>query len=216
MEHPLRIGIWALVHGNRAALNDPLEPYDASWERNRKLMLEAEALGYDCTLIAQHTANPHRDDLDQLEAWTSAAALAALTSRIEIITAIKPMLYHPVVLAKMALQIEAHQQGPLRASTWSTPGTGTEIVNAGMEFREHDERYAYGEEWLHGRRDADARRAGQLQGQVFRRQGLRPAADQLGAVAAAHLCRRRVRSGARRSAPGRPTCGSSTASRSTT
>ncbi len=31
MEHPLRIGIWALVHGNRAALNDPLEPYDASW-----------------------------------------------------------------------------------------------------------------------------------------------------------------------------------------
>ncbi|MGD9882056.1 LLM class flavin-dependent oxidoreductase, partial [Reyranella sp.] len=106
MQHPLRFGIWALVHGNRAALHDPEEPYDASWERNRKLILEAEQLGYDCTLVAQHTANPHREDLDQLEAWTSSAALAALTSRIEIITAIKPMLYHPVVLAKMALQIE--------------------------------------------------------------------------------------------------------------
>ena len=147
MEHPLRIGIWALVHGNRAALNDPLEPYDASWERNRKLMLEAEALGYDCVLIAQHTANPHREDLDQLEAWTSAAAIAALTSRLEIITAIKPMLYHPVVLAKMAMQIEAISKGRMAlnlVNAWNRK----EIVNAGMEFREHDERYAYGAEWL--------------------------------------------------------------------
>ena len=52
MQHPLRFGVWALVHGNRAALQDPEEPYDASWERNRKLILEAEQLGYDCTLVA--------------------------------------------------------------------------------------------------------------------------------------------------------------------
>jgi alkanesulfonate monooxygenase len=96
MQTPLRVGIWALVHGNRAALNDPDEPYDASWDRNRRLVLEAEALGFDCTLVAQHTANPHKDGLDQLEAWTSSAALAALSSRIEIIAAIKPMLYNPV------------------------------------------------------------------------------------------------------------------------
>jgi len=36
-----------------------------------------------------------------VEAWTSAAALAAPTSRIEIIAAIKPMLYHPVVLSEV-------------------------------------------------------------------------------------------------------------------
>ena len=41
---PIRFGIWALVHGSRAALRDPDEPYDASWERNRRLILEAEAL----------------------------------------------------------------------------------------------------------------------------------------------------------------------------
>ena len=147
MEHPLRIGIWALVHGNRGALNDPEEPFDASWERNKNLMLEAEALGFDCVLIAQHTANPRRENLDQLEAWTSAAAIAALTSRIEIITAIKPMLYHPVPLAKMALQIEEISKGRMAlnlVNAWNRK----EIVNAGMEFREHDERYAYGGEWL--------------------------------------------------------------------
>ncbi len=143
----LRLGIWALVHGNRAALQDPDEPYDASWDRNRRLILEAEALGFDCTLIAQHTANPHREDLDQLEAWTSSAALAALTSRIEIIAAIKPMLYHPVVLAKMALQIEHISRGRFAinvVNAWNR----AEIVKAGIEFREHDERYAYGTEWL--------------------------------------------------------------------
>ncbi len=55
---------------SRAAFQDPDEPFDASWERNRRLVLEAEALGYDSTLIAQHTFNPHRPDFDQLDAWT--------------------------------------------------------------------------------------------------------------------------------------------------
>jgi alkanesulfonate monooxygenase len=147
MTHRLRLGIWALVHGNRAALSDPEEPYDASWERNRSLVLEAEALGYDCTLVAQHTVNPHKADLDQLEAWTSTAALAALTSRIELIAAIKPMLYHPVVLAKMALQIEHISRGRFAinlVNAWNRP----EIEKAGILFAEHDERYAYGREWL--------------------------------------------------------------------
>jgi hypothetical protein len=43
-------------------------------------VLDAEALGYDPTLVAQHAINPYQDDLDQLETWTSASALAALTS----------------------------------------------------------------------------------------------------------------------------------------
>lgn len=147
MDHPLRIGIWALVHGNRAALNDPEEPYDASWRRNCDLVLEAESLGYDCVLVAQHTMNPHREDLGQLEAWTASAALAARTKRIEIIAAIKPMLYHPVVLAKMAMQIDEVSGGRFAinlVNAWNRK----EIEDAGLIFREHDERYAYGAEWL--------------------------------------------------------------------
>jgi len=144
---PLRFGIWALVHGSRAAHQDPEEPYDASWERNRDLVLTAERLGYDSTLIAQHTINPHQEDLDQLEAWSSAAALAALTSRIEIIAAIKPYLYHPVVLAKMALQIENISRGRFAinlVNAWNRP----ELERAGIGFPEHDARYAYGQEWI--------------------------------------------------------------------
>ena len=143
----IRFGIWALVHGSRAALQDPDEPYDASWERNRSLVLKAEALGYDSTLVAQHTINPHSQALDQLEAWTASPALAGLTDRIEIITAIKPYLYHPVVLAKMALQIENISRGRFAinlVNAWNRP----ELEKAGIGFAEHDERYAYGREWI--------------------------------------------------------------------
>ncbi|WP_222129961.1 LLM class flavin-dependent oxidoreductase [Bordetella genomosp. 13] len=147
MQSPLRFGVWALVHGSRAALQDPDEPFDASWERNRDLILRAERAGFDSVLIAQHTVNPHHDSLDQLEAWTSAAAVAALTQRIEIIAAIKPFLYHPVVLAKMAQQIEHISRGRFAinlVNAWNS----AEALKAGLPFAEHDERYAYGTEWI--------------------------------------------------------------------
>lgn len=142
-----RFGVWANVYGTWASLQHPDDPLDASWERNKRQILLAEELGFDATLIAQHEVNPFGHHYDQLEAWTSAAALAALTSRIEIITAIKPLLYHPVVLAKQALQIEDISRGRFAinlVNAWYKP----EIEPAGIQFPDHDERYRYGSEWL--------------------------------------------------------------------
>lgn len=142
-----RFGIWAAVHGSRAAHHDPDEPDDASWERNRALVLEAEALDFNSVLVAQHTMNPYDEARDQLEAWTAAAALAALTRRIEIIAAIKPGLYHPVVLAKMALQIE-HISGGRFALNLVNAWNRAEFERAGLPFPAHDDRYAYGRAWI--------------------------------------------------------------------
>jgi len=172
---PIRFGIWALVHGSRAALQDPDEPYDASWKRNHRLVIEAEALGFDSTLVAQHTINPHKPDLAQLEAWTASAALAALTSRIEIITAIKPLLYHPAVLAKMALQIEEISGGRFAinvVNAWNK----LELERAGIAFPAHDARYAYGHECA-------------FRGSAFPDRRLRAASGGRLSVAASHLCR---------------------------
>lgn len=142
-----RFGVWALVQGSWAALRHPDDPVDASWARNKALIVEAERLGFDSTLVAQHTLNPNGDDAPSLEAWSASAALAALTSKIEIITAIKPYLYHPVVLAKMALQIEEISGGRFGINLvngWFRP----ELEKAGIGFAEHDARYAYGREWI--------------------------------------------------------------------
>jgi alkanesulfonate monooxygenase len=142
-----RFGVWTIVGGTWASAHHPDDPMNASWERNKALILEAEQLGFDSTLVAQHTVNPHGEGYAQLEAWTASAALAALTERIEIITAIKPYLYHPVVLAKQALQIEEISRGRSAinlVNAWFKP----ELERAGIGFAEHDERYAYGREWI--------------------------------------------------------------------
>jgi alkanesulfonate monooxygenase len=109
-------------------------------------VLEAERLGYELALLAQHTMNPRDDQLGELEPWTSCAALAALTERIELIAAIKPLLYHPVVLAKLALQIEEISRGRFAlnlVNAWNK----AELERAGIPFPPHDARYAYGREW---------------------------------------------------------------------
>lgn len=142
-----RFGVWCMVYGSWASYHHPEDPVDASWERNKGQILEAEELGYDSTLVAQHIFNPSGDEYDQLDAWSGSAALAALTSRIEIITAIKPYLAHPVVLAKQALQIDAISGGRNAinvVNAWFKP----EFERAGINFAHHDERYVYGQEWL--------------------------------------------------------------------
>jgi alkanesulfonate monooxygenase len=143
---PIRFGVWASYRGNWVI--DPRnERLIASFDLARDMTISAERSGFDTILYAQHTINPLDQAEEILEAWTAAAAAAALTERIEIIAAIKPKLYHPVVLAKMALGIEDISHGRFAVNVvnaWFIP----ELAKSGIGFPEHDERYVYGEEWL--------------------------------------------------------------------
>jgi alkanesulfonate monooxygenase len=142
-----RFGVWVPVHGNWGPPDYSKEKHDASFARAKRIVLEAERLGFATTLVAQHTINPLGQEFSQLETWTACAALSALTERIEIIAAIKPYLYHPAVLAKMALGIEEISQGRFAinfVNAWYKP----ELEKSGIGFAEHDQRYEYGGEWL--------------------------------------------------------------------
>jgi alkanesulfonate monooxygenase len=55
-----RFGIWALVSGATGSLFHADKAPNAAWERNRRLVLEAERLGYESTLVAQHLSIPVR------------------------------------------------------------------------------------------------------------------------------------------------------------
>jgi alkanesulfonate monooxygenase len=141
-----RFGVWAPHYGDWVF--DPSVPRTARFDLAKDVTLSAERAGFDTILFAQHTiASAGKHDDEVLEPWTACAAVAALTSKIEIIAAIKPLLYHPVVLAKLALGIEDISHGRFAINLingWSKP----ELVNSGIGFPEHDERYAYGREWL--------------------------------------------------------------------
>ena len=142
-----RFGVWAPVYGSWGSRHHPDDPPDAGYERTRELVRLAERLGFDSVLLAEHIVNPQRPDFDILETWTAAAAVADATERLEVIAAVKPLLFHPGVLAKQAIAIDRISGGRFAVnlvSAWFQP----EMRQLGIEMPPHDERYRYSDEWL--------------------------------------------------------------------
>ncbi|MCV3242879.1 LLM class flavin-dependent oxidoreductase [Mesorhizobium sp. ZC-5] len=145
--HAIRFGVWAPHHGFFGSDHHPDDLPDASYRRNRAVVVEAEKLGFDATLIAQHTISPRDPEAEVLEAWTASAGIAEATSRIEIIAAIKPYLYNPGILAKLVTGIDQISEGRFGinlVSGWFVP----EMKQLGLPILDHDTRYDYSAEWL--------------------------------------------------------------------
>jgi alkanesulfonate monooxygenase len=142
-----RFGVWAPHHGYFGSDSHPDDPPDASYRNNRVVAVEADGLGFDAMLIAQQTISTRLRDADVVEPWTAAAGIAEATRRIEVIAAIKPLLYNPGLLAKQAIGIDHISQGRFGinvVSGWFMP----EIQRLGLTVLDHDARYAYSDEWL--------------------------------------------------------------------
>ncbi|MGO4443582.1 LLM class flavin-dependent oxidoreductase [Mycobacterium sp. 2YAF39] len=142
-----RFGVWAPVYGNHGARLHPHDAPDASYRRTRDLLLRAESAGFDSTLLAQHVIHPSDTEDDVLETWSTIAALAEATSRIELIGAVKPLLFNPLVFAKISANIADIAAGRLSVNLvtgWFLP----ELEGLGLDPLDHDDRYAYSREWL--------------------------------------------------------------------
>ena len=58
-------------------------------------------IGYDLTLIAELNLNDIKGiEAPALDAWSSAAALAAITETIELMVAVRPNFHQPALFAK--------------------------------------------------------------------------------------------------------------------
>ncbi len=189
-----RFGIWAPVEGRgQGRYHQPDVPTEVGFQHLKDTVIAAEKLGYESTLLALHTMRTGNPDI--VEPWTAAAAVAAVTSRIEIITAVKARLFHPVVFAKLFLGVEDISEG--RAGiNFVNSFIKAEIEQAGIPFDEHDDRYAYGTEWLHIVRALISGETVNFQGKYFNvtDYALRPASR--------HRARPRIYSGGE-SEPGR-------------
>jgi alkanesulfonate monooxygenase len=139
--------VWAPVYGNHGARYHPDDAPDSSYRRNRDLIVHAEKVGFDATLIAQHVIHPSDVEDDVLETWSTLGALAEATKSIELIGAIKPLLVNPLVFAKIAGNIADISDGRLSinvVSGWFLP----ELEALGVTLLDHDDRYAHTREWL--------------------------------------------------------------------
>lgn len=144
----MRYGYWLPVFGGWLR-NVPDEGMAASWEYVSRLARRSEEIGFDITLIAELFLNDIKGiDAPALDAWSTAAALAAVTARLELMVAVRPTFHNPATLAKQAANIDHISNGRLALNVVSS-WWKDEARRYGVRFDEHDDRYARTAEWLH-------------------------------------------------------------------
>jgi len=143
----MRYGFWLPVFGGWLR-NVADEGMEATWPYVRRLAQRSEAIGYDLTLVAELFLNDIKGiDAPALDAWSTAAALAAVTERLELMVAVRPTFHDPAILAKQAANIDHISNGRLSlniVSSWWKD----EARRYGVRFDQHDDRYARTAEWL--------------------------------------------------------------------
>ena len=143
----MRFGYWLPVFGGWLR-NVEDERMDASWAYTRRLAQRSEEIGFDLTLVAELFLNDIKGpDAPALDAWSTAAALAAVTDRLELMVAVRPQFHPPALLAKQAANIDQISNGRLALNVVSA-WWADEARRYGVHFDQHDDRYARTAEWL--------------------------------------------------------------------
>jgi dimethylsulfone monooxygenase len=143
----MRFGYWLPVFGGWLR-NVADEGMEASWPYVKRLAQRSEQIGFDVTLIAELNLNDIKGaEANSLDAWSTAAALAAVTERIELMVAVRPTFHLPALLAKQAANIDQISAGRLTLNVVSS-WWADEARQYGVSFEQHDDRYARTSEWL--------------------------------------------------------------------
>src|SRR6201981_3164572 len=145
----MRYGYWLPVFGGWLS-NVENENMQASWSYVKRLAQRSEKIGFDVTLIAELNLNDIKGvAANSLDAWSTAAALAAVTERIELMVAVRPTFHLPALLAKQAANIDHISGGRVTLNVVSS-WWADEAKKYGVHFERHDDRYARTAEWLEG------------------------------------------------------------------
>src|SRR6202035_5324806 len=141
-------GYWLPVFGGwlRNVADEQMPP---TWDYVSRLARRSEKIGYSLTLIAELNLNDIKGvDAPSLDAWSTAAALAAVTRRLELMVAVRPTFHLPALLAKQAANVDHISGGRLSLNVVSS-WWAQEAAQYGVAFDSHDDRYARTAEWLH-------------------------------------------------------------------
>jgi dimethylsulfone monooxygenase len=143
----MRYGYWLPIFGGwlRNVEDEQMQP---TWDYVSRLARRSEKIGFDLTLIAELNLNDIKGvEAPALDAWSTAAALAAVTESLELMIAVRPTFHLPALLAKQAANIDHISGGRVSlnvvSSWWSE-----EAKKYGVHFDQHDDRYARTSEWL--------------------------------------------------------------------
>src|ERR1700738_4945911 len=144
----MRYGYWMPVFGGwlRNVDDENMAP---TWEYNKKLAQRSEQIGFSLSLIAELNLNDIKgEEAPSLDAWSTAAALTAVTSKLELMVAVRPTFHNPALLAKQAANIDHIGGGGRLSLNVVSSWWKDEATKYGVHFEQHDDRYSRTTEWL--------------------------------------------------------------------
>jgi len=144
----MRYGYWMPVFGGwlRNVADEAMTP---TWEYSKRLAIRSEQIGFDLSLVAELNLNDIKgEEAPSLDAWSTAAALMAVTSKLELMVAVRPTFHNPALLAKQAANIDHIGGGGRLSLNVVSSWWRDEATKYGVHFEQHDDRYARTAEWL--------------------------------------------------------------------
>jgi dimethylsulfone monooxygenase len=143
----VRFGYWMPIFGGWLR-NVTDEGMPLCWPYLRDLATESEQHGFELSLIAELNLNDikgHR--AASLDCWTLAPAIAAATSTLELMLAVRPNYHSPALTAKALSTLDVIAPGRISLNVVSS-WWKDEAAQYGAPFDVHDARYARTAEWL--------------------------------------------------------------------
>lgn len=146
----LKLGLFSPNCDGGLAITTVPERWKATWENNLALARMVDEAGLDFVLPIgrwRGWGGPSAFQRESLETLTWAAGLLASTSQLTVFATVHAPLIHPIVAAKQMATISQIAQGRFGLNVvcgWNQ----SEFDMFGQDQAEHDERYAYGQEWL--------------------------------------------------------------------
>ncbi len=144
----MRFGYWMPVFGGWLR-NVGDEGMPATFDYAKKLAQRSEKIGYHLSLVAELNLNDIKGAAaPSLDAWSTAAALTAVTERLEYMVAVRPTFHNPALLAKQAANIDQIGGGGRLSLNVVSSWWRDEAEKYGVHFEQHDDRYGRTAEWL--------------------------------------------------------------------
>jgi dimethylsulfone monooxygenase len=182
----MRFGYWMPIFGGWLR-NIGDEGMPVAWPYIRDLAAASERQGFGLTLIPELNLNDIKGHhAPSLDCWTLAPAVAAVTSSLELMLAVRPSYHLPSLTAKALSTLDVIAPGRLSLNVVSS-WWKDEAAQYGVPFDVHDARYERTAEWLEIvarllREDTVTHhgRAYQLEGTVVEPRPARPPAVYMG------------------------------------
>ena len=149
-DQKLKLGIFSANCSGGVIMSDAETGFRVTWEQQLEIARTADVIGMEAMVpVGRWTGFRGNTNFNGVcfETYTWAAGLAQATENIAIFTTSHVPTVHPIVAAKMATTIDHIAGGRFGLNLvmgWFTP----EMELFGRKQLEHDERYAYGQEWL--------------------------------------------------------------------